>query len=58
MNGIHYVFPNNKIQPEFGQALVRAAKAGVEIVYHSCRVEADNIRITGIVRDTSRYKKA
>ena len=56
MNGIHYVFPNNKIQPEFGRTLVRAAKAGVEIVYHNCRVEADSIRITGMVGDTGRYK--
>ena len=58
MNGIHYVFPNDAIQPEFGQALVRAAKAGVEIVYHTCRVEADSIRITGTMGDTSRYMKA
>lgn len=58
MNGIHYVFPNNKVQPEFGQTLVRAAKAGVEVVYHSCHVEADSIKITGITGDTSRYRNA
>lgn len=52
MNGIHLVFPNHKTQPEFGHALVRAAKAGVEIVYHSCHVEADRIKMTRIVRDT------
>ena len=58
MNGIHMVFPNNKMQPEFGRALVRAAKAGVEIVYHSCHVEADSIKMTGITGDTGRYRNA
>lgn len=55
MNGIHMVFPNNDTQPEFGQALARAAKAGVQVVYYSCHVEADSIRITGTVSDTGRY---
>ena len=55
MNGIHMVFPNDDTQPEFGQALVRAAKAGVQVVYYSCHVEADSIRITGVGDDTSRY---
>ena len=47
MNGIHMVVPNDETQPEFGQALVRAAKAGVQVVYYSCHVEADSIKITG-----------
>ena len=47
MNGIHVVLPNDGTQPEFGQALARAAKAGVWIAYYGCRVEADSIRITG-----------
>ena len=55
MNGIHMVFPNDDTQPEFGQALVRAAKAGVQVVYYSCHVEADSIRVTGVVGDTGRY---
>ena len=55
MNGIHMVFPNDDMQPEFGQALVRAAKSGVQVVYYSCHVEADSIRITGVVGDTGRY---
>ena len=55
MNGIHMVFPNDETHPEFGQALVRAAKAGVQVVYYSCHVEADSIRITGVVGDTGRY---
>ena len=55
MNGIHMVFPNNDTQPEFGQALTRAAKAGVQVACYGCHVEADSIRITGVVGDTGRY---
>lgn len=55
MNGIHMVFPNDETQPEFGEALVRAAKAGVQVAYYSCHVEADSIKITGVVGDTDRY---
>ena len=55
MNGAHMVFPNDDTQPDFGQALVRAAKAGVQVVYYSCHVEADSIKITGVVGDTGRY---
>ena len=51
------VFPNDDTQPEFGQVLVRAAKAGVQVVYYSCHVEADSIKITGVVGDTGRYAK-
>ena len=57
MNGVHMVFPNDDTQPDFGQALVRAAKAGVQVVYYSCHVEADSIKITGVVGDTGRYAK-
>jgi len=55
MNGIHIVFPNDDTQPEFGQALVRAAKAGVQVACYGCHVEADSIQITGAVGDTGRY---
>ena len=55
MNGIHMVFPNNDTQPEFGQALTRAANAGVQVAYYGCHVEADSIKITGVVVDTARY---
>ena len=55
MNGIHMVFPNNDTQPEFGQALTYAAKAGVQVAYYGCHVEADSIKITGVVVDTARY---
>ena len=46
MNGICMVFPNDDTQPEFGQALVRAAEAGVQVIYYGCHVEADSIKIT------------
>ncbi len=39
-------------------AEVAAAKAGVEIIYNSCHVEADSIKITGGTLDTSRYRNA
>jgi sugar fermentation stimulation protein A len=55
MNGIHMVFPNDNTQPEFGKALVRAAEAGVQVDYYSCHVEADSIKIIGVVGDTGRY---
>ncbi len=57
MNGIHMVFPNDDTQPEFSKALIRAAKAGVQVAYYSCHVEADSIKITGITDDTARYVK-
>lgn len=52
MNGIHRVLPNEKTHPEFKEALVNAAKAGVQVVCYSCHVEANRIKITGIVGDT------
>ena len=55
MNRIRMVFPNVETQPEFGQALVRAAQSGVEVAYYRCHVDADSIKITGVVRDTDRY---
>lgn len=55
MNGIHTVFPNDDTHPEFGQALVRAVKAGVQVVCCGCHVEADSIQITGVVEDTARH---
>ena len=53
MNGIHRVLPNETAQPEFKEALVKAAKAGVQIVCYSCHVEADSMKITGVVGDSS-----
>jgi sugar fermentation stimulation protein A len=51
MNGVHMVRPNDAAQPEFGQALIRAVKAGVGVIYYSCHVEADSIKITGETAD-------
>ena len=48
MNGIRRVLPNDETHPEFGQALHRAAKAGVRIYYFECCAEADSIRIIGV----------
>ena len=56
MNGIHLVFPNDGTQPEFRKALVEAVHAGVQVNCLSCHVEADRIKITGIVADSDRYK--
>ena len=58
MNGIHMVLPNDETQPEFGKALMNAAKSGVEVTYYNCHVEADSIKITGVIGDTSRYRNA
>ena len=55
MNGIHQVFPNDDTHPEFGQAVREAAKAGVQIVYYSCKVEADRVMLIDAVNDTERY---
>ena len=55
MNGIHMVFPNCETQPEFGQALIRAARAGVQVACYGCHVEADSIKITGVAGDAMRY---
>ncbi len=55
MNGIHTVFPNDDTQPEFGQALRRAVKAGVQVVCYGCHVKEDSIQITGVIEDTARH---
>ena len=56
MNGIHTVLPNDDTHPEFGQALQRAAKAGVQIVSYECHVEADRIKITGVAANNQNEK--
>ena len=45
MNGIRTVLPNDETQPQFGQALRRAEKAGVQVVCYGCHVEADRIKL-------------
>ena len=51
MNGIRTVLPNDDTQPAFGEALVRAAKAGVRVASYGCRVEADSISITDVTKE-------
>lgn len=55
MNGIIHVEPNDATQPEFREALVRAADAGVEIICQSCQVEADRISLSDASEDTDQF---
>ena len=48
MNGIYRVLPNEEKQPEFKEALVNAAKAGVQVAFYRCEVETDSIKIAGV----------
>ena len=57
MNGIRRVEPNDVTQPEFREALVRAADAGVQVICQSCQVEADRIWISGAADDTARFRE-
>ncbi len=43
MEDVEYFAPNYETQPEFGAALCRAAKAGVELLAYDCRVTADSL---------------
>lgn len=43
MKEVKYFTPNTDTQPEFGAALERAAKAGVEIYAYDCEVTPDTI---------------
>ncbi len=45
MEGVSYFLPNWKTQPEFGEALVKARQAGVEILALDCHVEQDSLEI-------------
>ncbi len=45
MNGISEVRPNTATHPEFAVALQVAKKAGVEVIFYLCDVEADSIKI-------------
>ena len=56
INSIQRVLPNDATQPEFGQALIRAAKAGVQVICYSCHVEADSIMMTGEAESTPVFR--
>lgn len=45
MEGVETVHPNVKTHPEFGEALEKAIAAGVKVLYLSCRVEPDELKI-------------
>lgn len=45
MEGVNEVRPNTVTHPEFGEALDRARKAGVQILFLGCRVKEDEIFI-------------
>lgn len=43
MKGVRYLEPNDRTHPEFGEALRRADRAGVEILAVDCRVTPESI---------------
>ena len=47
MEGVEMVLPNTKTHPEFAAALENAQKAGVEVCFLPCKVEPDNLSISG-----------
>ena len=49
MPGMRRVEPNDATHPQFGQALRRAAEAGVQVLALECRVEPDRLEIAGEV---------
>lgn len=49
MAGIRYFEPNDSGHPAFGEALRKAAAAGVELLAYSCKVGPDSLEIAGSV---------
>lgn len=47
MDGVNEVRANMETHPEFGEALEEARKAGVEVLFLKCHVEADELGIVG-----------
>lgn len=47
MAGMKAFTPNNRTHPEFGEALRKAKRNGVEILVKDCRVTEDELTITG-----------
>lgn len=62
MKDVRYFTPNMDTHPAFGEALRRAAKAGVHIVAYDCEVEADRIEIASevpvVLENTILYEMA
>ena len=55
MNGIHTVYLNDDVQPEFRQVLVRTARAGAQVTCYGCHAEVDNIMITTAIDNVGKY---
>lgn len=45
MEGMRYLEPNDLTHPEFGAAVRRAARAGVEVLAMECRVTPDSLTV-------------
>ena len=44
MKGVKYFEPNRATHPEFAEALIQAAQAGVKLIALDCDVEKDSLR--------------
>lgn len=49
MKGVKYFVPNWSTQPEFGEALLKAREAGVEILAFDCYVTPESLEIADMV---------
>ena len=45
MEGMRYLEPNDATHPQFGDALRRVAKAGVEVLAMECAVTPEELRV-------------
>lgn len=46
MEGMQYFEPNDKTHPQFGEALRKAHRAGVQVLAYECKVTADSLAIS------------
>ena len=53
MKGVDRVLPNDRTQPSFGQALLRAKQAGVTVWFLKTDPKPDALFVTGAERDNS-----
>ena len=49
MGDVRWMEPNDRTHPEFGEALRRAAGAGVQVLALDCAVRPDRLDIAGAV---------
>lgn len=50
MDGVKYFTPNKKTDPKFTEALIKAQKAGVQILCYECSITPDSMRLGPEVR--------